>query len=104
MRQVNGDLPEVTRGAGLDERLVRGEAQAVHVAARAEVVQRVHDDVKLADERHAELGLHDVVTVVHDLAVRVHFEDRLSRHLRLRLTDVALPEEELRGARACVCQ
>ena len=44
-----------------------GDAQAVHVAPRREVVQRVEHHVELLEELHRELPVHDVPVVRHHL-------------------------------------
>ena len=93
--EVHRHLPEVARRAALDERHLRGEAHAVDVPARVEVVQAVQDHREAAEEGDVELWALDVPVVRHDGSPGPEGQHRLARHPRLRLPDVVLSEQEL---------
>ena len=81
LADVDGDLTEVARGAGLDEEYVGGEAKAIDVLARLEVVQTVQDHVEPPDEVDVELGVLDVAVVGDDLGAGAKLEHGFARHL-----------------------
>ena len=48
------DLAQIASSATLNERCFGGQAQAIDVLARWDIVQGVHDDVKFLDVADAE--------------------------------------------------
>jgi hypothetical protein len=63
----DGHLPEVTLRARLDERDARGQAYAVDVPARVDVVERVEHDREALEVVEVELRRLDVAVVRLDL-------------------------------------
>jgi hypothetical protein len=84
--------------ARLEQGLVVPDAAGVHVEAGLDVVDCIHDEVEAVPEAVIEdvLGLlsHVELVVLH-IQLRVDLRGDLTSHLRLRLTHVVLPEEEL---------
>jgi hypothetical protein len=91
-------LPQVPLRARLHQRLVRGQAQPVHVPPGGDVVEGVDDDVEPVEEADAEARLLDVGVVGDDgrggRGGRPR-ERRLPRHHGLGQPDVVRAEEEL---------
>jgi len=88
-------LAEVPCAAGLKQGALGGEAEAVDVAPRVQVVQGVHHGIESADELHPVLGFLHVAVVGNDLHPRAELPHCLSCDLRLWPIHMIAPEQKL---------
>ena len=79
----NLGLAVEARRAALDQRHIGRQAHAIDVSPCIEIVERVEDNLEVAEPRNVELGVFDVAVVRDDFDVRIESAGSFRRNLRL---------------------